>query len=212
VLFEDCCDGLGYRIGGRHLGTFGAAATYSLYAAHHVTTGEGGAVATDDPAWSRALMSLREWARDCWCPTGRDDVCGRRFEGRFGGLPEGFDPNYTWRACARRSSRSRTGSSSPARCRARTRCRSASRSRCARAAHVRCRSAWCAGAWRTASCSAATSRCSPDSAARRHRIAGSLRNPDRIVAAAIWVGCHPALDDAMVEWTAKSIADFLKIH
>ena len=71
VLIEDCCDALGSRIGGRQVGTFGAAATYSFYPAHHMTTGEGGAVACDDPTWQRALGSLREWGRDCWCPPGR---------------------------------------------------------------------------------------------------------------------------------------------
>jgi CDP-6-deoxy-D-xylo-4-hexulose-3-dehydrase len=96
VLIEDCCDALGSRIGGRHVGTFGAAATYSFYPPHHMTTGEGGAVVCDDPTWLRALGSLREWGRDCWCPPGRQGVCGRRFEGRFGDLPEGYDHKYVF--------------------------------------------------------------------------------------------------------------------
>lgn len=96
VLMEDCCDALGSRIGGRRVGTFGAAATFSFYPAHHMTTGEGGAVACDDPIWLRALGSLREWGRDCWCPPGRDGVCGRRFEGCFGALPEGYDHKYVF--------------------------------------------------------------------------------------------------------------------
>ncbi len=96
VLIEDCCDALGSRIGGRQAGTFGAAATYSFYPAHHMTTGEGGAVACDDPTWLRALGSLREWGRDCWCPPGRDGVCGRRFEGRFGDMPAGYDHKYVF--------------------------------------------------------------------------------------------------------------------
>jgi len=96
VLIEDCCDALGSRIGGRHVGTFGAAATYSFYPAHHMTTGEGGAVVADDPVWLRALGSLREWGRDCWCPPGLDGVCGRRFEGRFGDLPAGYDHKYVF--------------------------------------------------------------------------------------------------------------------
>jgi CDP-6-deoxy-D-xylo-4-hexulose-3-dehydrase len=96
VLIEDCCDALGARIGGRQVGTFGTAATYSFYPAHHMTTGEGGAVATSDPVWARALASLREWGRDCWCPPGVDDVCGRRFEGRFGALPAGYDHKYVF--------------------------------------------------------------------------------------------------------------------
>jgi CDP-6-deoxy-D-xylo-4-hexulose-3-dehydrase len=96
VLLEDCCDALGSRIAGRSAGTFGAVATYSFYPAHHMTTGEGGAVATSDPAWSQAVGSLREWGRDCWCPPGVDNVCGRRFEGRFGALPEGYDHKYVF--------------------------------------------------------------------------------------------------------------------
>jgi CDP-4-dehydro-6-deoxyglucose reductase, E1 len=96
VLIEDCCDALGSSIGGRRAGTFGEAATYGFYPAHHMTTGEGGAVACDDEAWGRALTSLREWGRDCWCPPGCDDVCGRRFDGRFGGLPEGYDHKFVF--------------------------------------------------------------------------------------------------------------------
>jgi CDP-4-dehydro-6-deoxyglucose reductase, E1 len=96
VLIEDACDALGSRIAGRQAGTFGAAATYSFYPAHHMTTGEGGAVVCDDAGWLRALGSLREWGRDCWCPPGRDGVCGRRFEGRFGALPAGYDHKYVF--------------------------------------------------------------------------------------------------------------------
>jgi CDP-6-deoxy-D-xylo-4-hexulose-3-dehydrase len=96
VLIEDCCDALGSTLGGQHVGTFGAAATYSFYPAHHMTTGEGGAVVADDPDWARALGSLREWGRDCWCPPGVNDACGHRFEGRYGELPEGYDHKYVF--------------------------------------------------------------------------------------------------------------------
>jgi CDP-4-dehydro-6-deoxyglucose reductase, E1 len=96
VLIEDCCDALGSTLGGRPVGTFGHASTYSFYPAHHMTTGEGGAVATDDPEWVRALNSLREWGRDCWCPPGVNDACGHRFEGRYGDLPEGYDHKYVF--------------------------------------------------------------------------------------------------------------------
>ena len=96
VLIEDCCDALGSTLGGRQVGTFGHAATYSFYPPHHMTTGEGGAITTDDPAWLRALGSLREWGRDCWCPPGVNDACGRRFEGRHGDLPEGYDHKYVF--------------------------------------------------------------------------------------------------------------------
>jgi CDP-4-dehydro-6-deoxyglucose reductase, E1 len=96
VLIEDCCDALGSTLGGRPVGTFGQAATYSFYPAHHMTTGEGGAVAVDDAGWARTLGSLREWGRDCWCPPGVNDACGRRFEGRHGDLPEGYDHKYVF--------------------------------------------------------------------------------------------------------------------
>ncbi len=96
VLIEDCCDALASTIGGRPVGTFGHASTYSFYPAHHMTTGEGGAVCSDDPTWARAIGSLREWGRDCWCPPGVNNACGRRFEGRFGELPEGFDHKYVF--------------------------------------------------------------------------------------------------------------------
>jgi CDP-4-dehydro-6-deoxyglucose reductase, E1 len=96
VLIEDCCDALGSTLGGRPVGTFGDVATYSFYPPHHMTTGEGGAITTDDPDWMRALGSLREWGRDCWCPTGVNDACGHRFEGRYGDLPEGYDHKYVF--------------------------------------------------------------------------------------------------------------------
>jgi CDP-6-deoxy-D-xylo-4-hexulose-3-dehydrase len=96
VLIEDCCDALGSTYAGRPVGTFGAAATYSFYPAHHMTMGEGGAVATDDPTWARAVSSLREWGRDCWCPPGVNDACGHRFDGRFGTLPAGYDHKYVF--------------------------------------------------------------------------------------------------------------------
>jgi CDP-4-dehydro-6-deoxyglucose reductase, E1 len=96
VLIEDCCDALGSSFAGRPVGSFGQEATFSFYPAHHMTMGEGGAVAADDPTWVRALGSLREWGRDCWCPPGVNDACGRRFDGRFGQLPAGFDHKYVF--------------------------------------------------------------------------------------------------------------------
>jgi CDP-4-dehydro-6-deoxyglucose reductase, E1 len=96
VLIEDCCDALGSTLHGRSVGTFGELATYSFYPAHHMTTGEGGAVAVDDPTWVRALGSLREWGRDCWCPPGVNDACGRRFDGQHGDLPAGYDHKYVF--------------------------------------------------------------------------------------------------------------------
>jgi len=95
-LIEDCCDALGSTYDGRLVGTFGKASTYSFYPAHHMTTGEGGAVATEDPGWTRAVASLREWGRDCYCPPGVNNACGHRFEGQFGNMPEGYDHKYVF--------------------------------------------------------------------------------------------------------------------
>lgn len=95
-LIEDCCDALGSLYAGRRCGTFGSASTYSFYPAHHMTTGEGGAVGTSGEGWTRAVASLREWGRDCWCPPGVNDACGRRFEGRFGEMPPGYDHKYVF--------------------------------------------------------------------------------------------------------------------
>ena len=96
VLIEDVCDALGSTLNGRAVGTFGHAATYSFYPAHHMTTGEGGAVTTDDPVWTRAVAAMREWGRDCYCPPGVNNACGHRFEGQFGDLPIGFDHKYVF--------------------------------------------------------------------------------------------------------------------
>ena len=95
-LLEDCCDALGSRYQGRPVGSFGDLATCSFYPAHHITTGEGGAVLTSDPLLARAVRSLRDWGRDCWCEGGRDDTCGRRFSGQHGNLPYGYDHRYVF--------------------------------------------------------------------------------------------------------------------
>ncbi len=95
-LIEDCCDALGSTFEGRLVGTFGKASTYSFYPAHHMTTGEGGAVATEDQGWTRAVASLREWGRDCYCPPGVNNACGHRFEGQYGEMPDGYDHKYVF--------------------------------------------------------------------------------------------------------------------
>lgn len=95
-LVEDCCDALGSEIGGRRAGSFGDLATFSFYPAHQITTGEGGAVATSDPALKRAVESLRDWGRDCFCAPGKNDTCGKRFGWQLGGLPAGYDHKYTY--------------------------------------------------------------------------------------------------------------------
>jgi len=95
-LIEDCCDALGTTYKGRHVGTFGDLATISFYPAHHITTGEGGAVLTDKPSLQVLVESFRDWGRDCWCHTGKDNTCGKRFEWQLGDLPCGYDHKYTY--------------------------------------------------------------------------------------------------------------------
>ncbi len=95
-LLEDNCDALGSKFRGRLTGTFGHISTNSFYPAHHITTGEGGAVLTDDALLNRILLSLRDWGRDCWCQTGKDNTCGKRFSGQFGSLPPGYDHKYVY--------------------------------------------------------------------------------------------------------------------
>jgi CDP-6-deoxy-D-xylo-4-hexulose-3-dehydrase len=95
-LIEDCCDALGSTYKGRKVGTFGDIATLSFYPAHHITTGEGGAVLTDKPSLQVIIESFRDWGRDCWCEPGRDNTCGKRFEWQLGSLPCGYDHKYTY--------------------------------------------------------------------------------------------------------------------
>ncbi len=95
-LIEDNCDALGSTWRGRPTGSFGDIATSSFYPPHHMTMGEGGAVYTRDPLLAKILLSLRDWGRDCCCPSGVDNCCGRRFDGQFGTLPAGYDHKYVY--------------------------------------------------------------------------------------------------------------------
>lgn len=99
-LVEDNCDALGtqYTIDGetRYTGTWGDIGTSSFYPPHHMTMGEGGCVYTDNPLLNRMIKSFRDWGRDCVCPSGRDNLCGHRFDGRFGQLPQGYDHKYVY--------------------------------------------------------------------------------------------------------------------
>ena len=95
-LIEDSCDGLGGTYRGQQLGTFGDLSTFSFYPAHHITTGEGGAVLIKKVAHKRIVESLRDWGRDCWCPPGCDNTCLKRYEWTLGELPEGYDHKYTY--------------------------------------------------------------------------------------------------------------------
>jgi CDP-6-deoxy-D-xylo-4-hexulose-3-dehydrase len=95
-LVEDCCDALGSTYRGQMVGTFGDIATLSFYPAHHITTGEGGAVFTNSRELKTIAESLRDWGRDCFCPPGKDNTCGKRFCRKLGDLPHGYDHKYIY--------------------------------------------------------------------------------------------------------------------
>jgi len=99
-LVEDNCDALGsaYTIDGsaKLTGTIGDIGTSSFYPPHHMTMGEGGAVYTSDPLLHKIIRSLRDWGRDCACPSGKDNLCGHRFNVQFGELPVGYDHKYVY--------------------------------------------------------------------------------------------------------------------
>lgn len=95
-LVEDCCDALGATYNGQKVGTFGDIGTLSFYPAHHITMGEGGAVFTNNPELKIIAESFRDWGRDCYCPPGKDNTCGKRFCWKLGDLPEGYDHKYIY--------------------------------------------------------------------------------------------------------------------
>lgn len=99
-LIEDNCDALGsiYNIDGedKFTGTIGDIGTSSFYPPHHMTMGEGGAVYTNNAKLHRIIRSMRDWGRDCVCPSGHDNFCGHRFDGQYGELPPGYDHKYVY--------------------------------------------------------------------------------------------------------------------
>ncbi len=95
-VIEDSCDALGGTYHGKNLGTFGDLSTFSFYPAHHITTGEGGAVLAKKALMKPIIESFRDWGRDCWCAPGCDNTCLKRYEWQLGELPEGFDHKYTY--------------------------------------------------------------------------------------------------------------------
>lgn len=95
-LIEDNCDALGSTYEGRPTGTWGDIGTSSFYPPHHMTMGEGGATYTDNPLLKKIMLSMRDWGRDCWCESGVDNTCGRRFSQSFGTLPKGYDHKYVY--------------------------------------------------------------------------------------------------------------------
>jgi CDP-6-deoxy-D-xylo-4-hexulose-3-dehydrase len=95
-VIEDSCDGLGGTYKEKTLGSFGDLSTFSFYPAHHITTGEGGAVLTKKASMKPIVESFRDWGRDCWCAPGCDNTCLRRYDWTLGELPAGYDHKYTY--------------------------------------------------------------------------------------------------------------------
>jgi len=95
-LVEDNCDALGSRYDGKLTATFGDLGTFSFYPAHHITLGEGGAVAVANEDLARIARSFRDWGRDCYCSGGENNTCGKRFAQQFGTLPFGYDHKYVY--------------------------------------------------------------------------------------------------------------------
>lgn len=95
-VIEDNCDALGSKYNGQFTGTFGHIATFSFYPPHHMTMGEGGALVTNDTQLKRLIESFRDWGRDCWCESGCDNSCKKRFSWQLGDLPFGYDHKYIY--------------------------------------------------------------------------------------------------------------------
>lgn len=95
-FIEDNCDSLGSKYGGKFTGTFGEISTASFYPAHHITMGEGGAVLTDESRLKKIIVSFRDWGRDCWCATGVDNTCRKRFTWKIPKMPSGYDHKYIY--------------------------------------------------------------------------------------------------------------------
>jgi len=95
-LIEDNCDALGSVYRGKLTGTWGDIGTSSFYPPHHITMGEGGSVYTDNPLLKKIILSLRDWGRDCWCDSGVDNTCQKRFLTKHKNLPKGYDHKYVY--------------------------------------------------------------------------------------------------------------------
>lgn len=95
-LIQDSCDALGAKFDGKPLGYYGDIGTVSFYPAHHITMGEGGLVFTNSIKLKKIAESFRDWGRDCYCETGKDNTCNKRFDWQLGNLPKGYDHKYTY--------------------------------------------------------------------------------------------------------------------
>jgi CDP-6-deoxy-D-xylo-4-hexulose-3-dehydrase len=95
-VVEDTCDAVGATYNDKPVGSFGDISTTSFYPAHHITMGEGGCVLVKSAPMKKIVESFRDWGRDCWCPPGNNDTCGRRFDWQLGELPYGYDHKYVY--------------------------------------------------------------------------------------------------------------------
>ena len=95
-VISDCCDALFAEWDGKSVFRYGDVSTLSMYPAHHISAGEGGATFTNRPFYSKLIKSFRDWGRDCWCDASVDNTCGKRFEQQFGSLPYGYDHKYVY--------------------------------------------------------------------------------------------------------------------
>ncbi len=95
-VIEDNCDAFGSEYKGKKTGSYAHLSTISFYPAHHITTGEGGAICTNDPQLALLVRAFRDWGRDCYCAGGENNTCGKRFSQQFGKLPFGFDHKYVY--------------------------------------------------------------------------------------------------------------------
>jgi CDP-6-deoxy-D-xylo-4-hexulose-3-dehydrase len=247
VARRDCCDALGATYDGRPVGTFGDVATVSFYPAHHITTGEGGAVMTNKPALRTLLESFRDWGRDCWCEPGKDNTCGKRYCWQLGKLPYGYDHKYTYshvgynlkatdmQAAVGLSQLKKLPGFIAARRRNFARLQ-AGLAACTEflilpEAEPNAEPSWfgfplvvrrgCAvhaqraGAAprepvdrHAASCSRGNLVRQPAYEGLNYRVVGDLRESDRVMNQAFWVGVYPGLTDAMLDYVVDTVREF----
>ena len=194
-LIEDNCDALGseYMIDGEKklTGTIGDIGTSSFYPPHHMTMGEGGAVYTNNPLLHKIVRSLRDWGRDCRCPSGRDNVCGHRFDRQYGELPLGYDhkcpdSDPSWfgflLTCKEGVDRNKVVPYIESK-------------------GVQTRMLFAGNLTKHP--------CFDQMRAegRGYRIAGSLENTDRIMRDTFWVGLYPGMTDEKIDYMAKVIRE-----
>lgn len=249
-LIEDCCDALGSTYDGKLVGTFGDIGTLSFYPAHHITMGEGGAVFTNNPELKQIAESFRDWGRDCYCPPGKDNTCGKRFCWKLGRLPEGYDHKYTYshlgynlkitdmQAACGLAQLAKAPSFIERRkanfARLKSRLKSCEEFLILPEATPGSDPSWF-GFPITLRDNAPVSRIDlltyldqekvgtrllfagnltrqPYMEGRQYRISGELVNTDVVMNSTFWIGVQPSLTDAMLDYTAEKIEQFLGVN